>query len=108
VCPIVNAATGRLLGAYDLGVVTPRAVVHAGDKISGDARSWYMISGEAKSWVQLKTSRAQKKQSSSVYAYRKARYKKKKRLKLKKTQSTPHLPFVHRTSHRVQLNEDCI
>ncbi|GJV30283.1 hypothetical protein Tco_1386731 [Tanacetum coccineum] len=43
--------TGRLLGAYDLGVVTPRALVHAGDKTSGDARSWYMISGDAKSWV---------------------------------------------------------
>ncbi|GJR41736.1 putative reverse transcriptase domain-containing protein [Tanacetum coccineum] len=48
--PIVNAPAGRLLGAYDLGVVTPRAVVHAGDKTSGDARSWYMISGDAKSW----------------------------------------------------------
>ncbi|GJW45387.1 putative reverse transcriptase domain-containing protein [Tanacetum coccineum] len=32
------------------GVVTLRAVVHAGDKTSGDARSWYMISGDAKSW----------------------------------------------------------
>ncbi|GKA95713.1 hypothetical protein Tco_0817808 [Tanacetum coccineum] len=51
VCPIVNAPAGRLLGAYDLGVATPRAVVHAGDKTSGDARSWYMISGDAKSWV---------------------------------------------------------
>ncbi|GJX97132.1 reverse transcriptase domain-containing protein [Tanacetum coccineum] len=51
VCPIVNAPAGRLLGAYDLGVVTPRAVVHAGDKTSRDARSWYMISGDAKSWV---------------------------------------------------------
>ncbi|GKD67326.1 hypothetical protein Tco_1309434, partial [Tanacetum coccineum] len=40
-----------LLGAYDLGVATPRALVHAGDKTSGDARSWYMISGDAKSWV---------------------------------------------------------
>ncbi|GJZ50151.1 hypothetical protein Tco_0604341, partial [Tanacetum coccineum] len=51
VCPIVNARTSRLLGAYDLGVATPRALVHAGNKTSGDARSWYMISGDAKSWV---------------------------------------------------------
>ncbi|GJY45282.1 hypothetical protein Tco_0434345 [Tanacetum coccineum] len=51
VCPIVNAPAGRLLGAYDLGVATPRALVHAGDKTSRDARSWYMISGDAKSWV---------------------------------------------------------
>ncbi|GJU42354.1 putative reverse transcriptase domain-containing protein [Tanacetum coccineum] len=28
-----------------------RAVVYAGDKTSGDARSWYMISEDAKSWV---------------------------------------------------------
>ncbi|GJX48549.1 putative reverse transcriptase domain-containing protein [Tanacetum coccineum] len=48
VCPIVNALVGRLLGAYDLGVATPRALVHADDKNSGDARSWYMISGDAK------------------------------------------------------------
>ncbi|GJW45898.1 hypothetical protein Tco_0077544, partial [Tanacetum coccineum] len=41
----------ELLGAYDLGVATPKALVHAGDKTSGDARSWYMISGDAKSWV---------------------------------------------------------
>ncbi|GKC39316.1 hypothetical protein Tco_1051700 [Tanacetum coccineum] len=33
------------------GVVTLRALVHAGDKTSGDARSWYMISEDAKSWV---------------------------------------------------------
>ncbi|GKA17311.1 hypothetical protein Tco_0697148 [Tanacetum coccineum] len=33
------------------GVATLRAVVHAGDKTSEDARSWYMISGDAKSWV---------------------------------------------------------
>ncbi|GKD62817.1 reverse transcriptase domain-containing protein, partial [Tanacetum coccineum] len=39
VCPIVNALAGRLLGAYDLGVATPRALVHADDKNSGDARS---------------------------------------------------------------------
>ncbi|GKA52669.1 hypothetical protein Tco_0745984 [Tanacetum coccineum] len=51
VCPIVNAPAGRLLGAYDLGVATPRALVHAGDKTSEDARSWYMISVDAKSWV---------------------------------------------------------
>ncbi|GKB42474.1 hypothetical protein Tco_0887416, partial [Tanacetum coccineum] len=51
VCPIVNALVGRLLGAYNLGVATLRAVVHAGDKTSGDARSWYMISGDAKLWV---------------------------------------------------------
>ncbi|GJU94461.1 hypothetical protein Tco_1319217 [Tanacetum coccineum] len=38
VYPIVNAPAGRLLGAYDLGVVTPRAVVDAGNKTSGDAR----------------------------------------------------------------------
>ncbi|GJR10702.1 hypothetical protein Tco_0793354 [Tanacetum coccineum] len=37
VCPIVNAIAGRLLGVYDLGVATPRAVVHAGDKTSEDA-----------------------------------------------------------------------
>ncbi|GJV30919.1 hypothetical protein Tco_1391319 [Tanacetum coccineum] len=42
VCPIVNASAGRLLGAYDLVIATPRVVVHAGDKTSGDARSWYM------------------------------------------------------------------
>ncbi|GJT27916.1 hypothetical protein Tco_0908191 [Tanacetum coccineum] len=51
VFPIINAPAGRILGAYDLGVATPRALVHAGDKTSGDARSWYMISGDAKSWV---------------------------------------------------------
>ncbi|GJT65523.1 hypothetical protein Tco_1017003 [Tanacetum coccineum] len=31
------------------GVATLRALVHAGDKTSGDARSWYMIRGDAKS-----------------------------------------------------------
>nr|GEW83818.1 putative reverse transcriptase domain-containing protein [Tanacetum cinerariifolium] len=51
VCPIVNASADRLLGAYDLGVATSRALVHTGDKTSGDARSWYMIRGDAKSWV---------------------------------------------------------
>ncbi|GJV06631.1 putative reverse transcriptase domain-containing protein [Tanacetum coccineum] len=33
------------------GAATLRAVVHTGDKTSGDARSWYMISEDAKSWV---------------------------------------------------------
>ncbi|GJV20690.1 hypothetical protein Tco_1369710 [Tanacetum coccineum] len=42
---------GAWQGAYNLGVATPRALVHAGDKTSGDARSWYMISEDAKSWV---------------------------------------------------------
>nr|GFC32624.1 hypothetical protein [Tanacetum cinerariifolium] len=37
------------LGAYDLGVVTPRALVYVGLMTSGDVRSWYMISGDAKS-----------------------------------------------------------
>ncbi|GJS52181.1 hypothetical protein Tco_0625543 [Tanacetum coccineum] len=51
VCPIVNALAGRLLGAYDLKIVTLRAVVHGGDKTSRDARSWYMIKpGNAKSF----------------------------------------------------------
>ncbi|GKD44534.1 hypothetical protein Tco_1269179, partial [Tanacetum coccineum] len=36
---------------YVIGVTTLRALVCAGDKTSGDARSWYMISGDAKSWV---------------------------------------------------------
>ncbi|GJS46219.1 hypothetical protein Tco_0596340 [Tanacetum coccineum] len=54
VCPIVNAPAGRLLGAYDIGAATPRAVEHAGDKTSGDARSWYMISRDANSWVSIK------------------------------------------------------
>ncbi|GJV58036.1 hypothetical protein Tco_1459041 [Tanacetum coccineum] len=49
VCPIINAHARRLLGAYDLRVATPRAVVHGADKTSGDARSWYMISEDAKS-----------------------------------------------------------
>ncbi|GJS99673.1 hypothetical protein Tco_0820843 [Tanacetum coccineum] len=31
-------------------VATLRVVVHAGDKTSGDARSWYMINGDVKSW----------------------------------------------------------
>ncbi|GKA20835.1 hypothetical protein Tco_0700824, partial [Tanacetum coccineum] len=49
--PFELFSTGRLLGAYNLGVATLRALVHAGDKTSGDARSWYMINGDAKSWV---------------------------------------------------------
>ncbi|GKC01471.1 hypothetical protein Tco_0987607 [Tanacetum coccineum] len=57
VCPNVNAPAGRLLGAYDLGVATPRALVYAGLMTSGDARSWYMISGDAKSWVKLMISK---------------------------------------------------
>ncbi|GKB52058.1 hypothetical protein Tco_0902811, partial [Tanacetum coccineum] len=44
------SSTRRPLGAYNLGVETPRAVVHADDKNSEDARSWYLISGDAKSW----------------------------------------------------------
>ncbi|GJV85638.1 hypothetical protein Tco_1525536 [Tanacetum coccineum] len=36
---------GTLLGAYNLGVANPRALVHAGDKTSGDARSWSMDVG---------------------------------------------------------------
>ncbi|GJW95497.1 putative reverse transcriptase domain-containing protein [Tanacetum coccineum] len=39
------------LCGMSFGVVNLRALVHAGDKTSGDARSWYMISGDAKSWV---------------------------------------------------------
>ncbi|GKD06035.1 hypothetical protein Tco_1181009, partial [Tanacetum coccineum] len=35
--------TGRLLGEYNLGVATLRALVHAGDKTSGDARSWCVV-----------------------------------------------------------------
>ncbi|GJT06697.1 hypothetical protein Tco_0841159 [Tanacetum coccineum] len=38
VCPIVNALAGRLLGAHDLGVATPREVVFDGDKTRRDAR----------------------------------------------------------------------
>ncbi|GKA95356.1 putative reverse transcriptase domain-containing protein [Tanacetum coccineum] len=45
------SSTERPLGAYNLGVATPRALVYAGLITSGDARSWYMISGDAKSWV---------------------------------------------------------
>nr|GEW49256.1 hypothetical protein [Tanacetum cinerariifolium] len=44
VCPIVNALAGRLLGAYDLRVATPRALVHVGDETSGDARSCDWVS----------------------------------------------------------------
>ncbi|GJS27615.1 hypothetical protein Tco_0488235 [Tanacetum coccineum] len=45
--------TGRPLGAYNLEVVTPKALVYAGLMTSGDARSWYMIRGDVKSWVCL-------------------------------------------------------
>ncbi|GJY67170.1 putative reverse transcriptase domain-containing protein [Tanacetum coccineum] len=45
------SSTGRMLGAYNIGVATPRSLVCAGMMTSGDARSWYMISGDAKSWV---------------------------------------------------------
>ncbi|GKB67231.1 hypothetical protein Tco_0928643 [Tanacetum coccineum] len=51
ICLNVNAPAGRLLGAYDLGFATTRALVYAGLMTSGDARSWYMISRDAKSWV---------------------------------------------------------
>nr|GEU52362.1 hypothetical protein [Tanacetum cinerariifolium] len=36
---------------YVIGVATLRALIHADDNTSGDARSWYMINGDAKSWV---------------------------------------------------------
>ncbi|GJT83881.1 reverse transcriptase domain-containing protein [Tanacetum coccineum] len=45
------SSTGRPLGAYNLGVATPRALVYAGLMTSRDARSWYMISRDAKSWI---------------------------------------------------------
>ncbi|GKE84970.1 hypothetical protein Tco_1558712, partial [Tanacetum coccineum] len=45
------SSTGRPLGAYNLGVATPRALVYVGLMTCGDARSWYMISRDAKSWV---------------------------------------------------------
>ncbi|GJT95565.1 reverse transcriptase domain-containing protein [Tanacetum coccineum] len=38
---------------YVIGVATLRALVHADDKTSGDARSWYMISEDAKSWIYI-------------------------------------------------------
>ncbi|GJZ13853.1 hypothetical protein Tco_0549083 [Tanacetum coccineum] len=40
-------------------VATLRALVHAGDKTSGDARSWYMISEDAKSWRPASASRGE-------------------------------------------------
>nr|GEU41287.1 retrovirus-related Pol polyprotein from transposon TNT 1-94 [Tanacetum cinerariifolium] len=40
---IIICRAGRLLGAYDLRVATPRAVVHVGDKTKGDARSWCVL-----------------------------------------------------------------
>ncbi|GKF45773.1 hypothetical protein Tco_0135575, partial [Tanacetum coccineum] len=51
--PYVNAPDGRPLGAYDLGVATPRALVYAGMMTSRDASSWYMISRDAKSWGEV-------------------------------------------------------
>nr|GEY76582.1 reverse transcriptase domain-containing protein [Tanacetum cinerariifolium] len=47
---LLKVSPWKPLGAYDLGVMTPRALVYAGVMTSGDARSWYMISGGAKSW----------------------------------------------------------
>ncbi|GJW82311.1 hypothetical protein Tco_0146286 [Tanacetum coccineum] len=38
------------LGACDIGVAAPIALVYAGLMTSGDARPCYMISGDAKSW----------------------------------------------------------
>ncbi|GJY87212.1 hypothetical protein Tco_0501840 [Tanacetum coccineum] len=49
--PLVNAPASRPLGAYNLEVATPRALVYAGLMTSRDGRSWYMISEDAKSWV---------------------------------------------------------
>nr|GFB12171.1 hypothetical protein [Tanacetum cinerariifolium] len=43
------SSTGRPLGAYNLGVATPIALVYAGLMTSEDARSWYMISRDVKS-----------------------------------------------------------
>ncbi|GKC35320.1 arginine--tRNA ligase, chloroplastic/mitochondrial-like protein isoform X2 [Tanacetum coccineum] len=41
------------------GVATLRAVIHAGDKTSGDARSWYMINGvEIKSLLKVTAAKA--------------------------------------------------
>ncbi|GJY53849.1 reverse transcriptase domain-containing protein [Tanacetum coccineum] len=60
---LINAAMDpqlQLVGfrcGKSFGVATLRAVVHAGDKTSGNARSWYMISGDAKSWVKEMDSR---------------------------------------------------
>ncbi|GJU62733.1 hypothetical protein Tco_1244568, partial [Tanacetum coccineum] len=53
-CSCMLRGAGKLVGircGKPFGVATLRAVVHAGDKTSGDARSWYMVSGDAKSWV---------------------------------------------------------
>ncbi|GKA48666.1 hypothetical protein Tco_0741624 [Tanacetum coccineum] len=47
----ICSSTSRPVGAYDLGVATPIALVYAGLMTSGDAKSWYMISGDVKSWV---------------------------------------------------------
>ncbi|GKF86746.1 hypothetical protein Tco_0254573, partial [Tanacetum coccineum] len=45
--------TGRPVGAYNLRVATPIALVYVGLMTSGDARSWYMISGDARSWYMI-------------------------------------------------------
>ncbi|GKB31230.1 hypothetical protein Tco_0870631 [Tanacetum coccineum] len=37
------SSTGRPLGAYNLGVATPRALVYAGLMTSGDDRSWCVL-----------------------------------------------------------------
>ncbi|GJX06896.1 hypothetical protein Tco_0194828 [Tanacetum coccineum] len=44
---------GAWQGAYDLEVATPRALVHAGVKTSGNARSRYKTSGDARSRLML-------------------------------------------------------
>nr|GEX90300.1 hypothetical protein [Tanacetum cinerariifolium] len=57
VCPNVNAPANRILGAYDLEIAIPRAVVHDDDKTSGDARSWYqeVISADIDKWLVMLT-----------------------------------------------------
>ncbi|GJT49013.1 hypothetical protein Tco_0975170 [Tanacetum coccineum] len=46
---LIELSTERPLGAYNLGVATPRALVYVGLMTCWDAKSWYMISGDAKS-----------------------------------------------------------
>ncbi|GJX00693.1 putative reverse transcriptase domain-containing protein [Tanacetum coccineum] len=60
-----------VLGAYNLVVATPRALVYTGDKTSGDVRSWYMISGDAKSWVKEMTHPTEKhlKEVKRIFRY---------------------------------------
>ncbi|GJY62179.1 hypothetical protein Tco_0462836, partial [Tanacetum coccineum] len=48
------SCTGRLLGAYNLGVATPRALVYAGLMTGGDARSW--LNSESMSELELQVS----------------------------------------------------